>query len=168
MVESAAMPKGIRSYLVSVNDDGRRELHPVGDACSIVNLSDADNLVDHLRSSPRSAETLKKLHAFCAERLAQSGKAPTETTAKSEYVGELVSEVANTIYGMRKLAHTVIATPEESAEVANCQRCFVVRHWSGLAVSSPICRRLWLVRPLYDCGCTRETFGQSACDSDIR
>lgn len=67
LVESAAMPRGTRAYLVGKADDGERFIKPVSDRASVLDIR--NDLLSHLSSTPQSDEFLTTLKDYCVERL---------------------------------------------------------------------------------------------------
>lgn len=68
MIEGG-MPKGTRAYMVSLRDDGRREIWPITEGNSVVELGNSRNLSDHFNSAPVKRALLEDLDKYCVAKL---------------------------------------------------------------------------------------------------
>lgn len=88
------MPKGIRAYVVTLDEGGQRNLQPVSDTSSVVDLN--SNLIDHLSEKPLSQEYMLKLHDYLSDRLQHQGYEGAEAFSKlrRNVTGSALYEIA--------------------------------------------------------------------------
>jgi hypothetical protein len=72
------LPRDTRGYLVTINGDGTRKLHPVGEGHSVVNLH--TSLVDHLNDGFFSGDFYKGLLEHCRARVTELFSQDNERT----------------------------------------------------------------------------------------